>query len=416
MIDIDKWTEIYSTVKRHKMRTALTAFGVFWGIFMLVLLLGAGKGLENGIMKNFDVAKNAVFVWTQRTSVPHKGLKAGRFIQLTNDDMAAIKAGVPEVEVLAPRSQLNGDFTVSRGTKSSSFTVNGEHPEMIKVIALQMLTGRFINNHDIKEKRKIAVIGPRVQEVLFGKDSDPIGEYINIKGSYFLVVGTFTPKSSDEDGQHDAQVIYIPLTTLQQTFNQVNKVGYMALTPKPGIPAKVAEEKVKTLLMQRHQVAPQDLKAFGSANIEEEFKDIQGLFTGIALFSWWVSIGTIVAGIVGVGNIMLIVVKERTKEIGIRKALGATPWSVISMIIQESVVITGLAGYVGLLAGTGLIAGIDYGMTKYKVEAGFFGNPEINVTIALTAVIVLVVAGTIAGLVPATKAARVNPVVALRDE
>ncbi|MFT2009137.1 ABC transporter permease [Pontibacter sp. 13R65] len=416
MIDIDKWTEIYSTVKRHKMRTALTAFGVFWGIFMLVLLLGAGKGLENGIMKNFDVAKNAVFVWTQRTSVPHKGLKAGRFIQLTNDDMAAIKASVPEVGVLAPRSQLNGDFTVSRGTKSSSFSVNGEYPDMLQVISINMVSGRFVNIRDIKEKRKIAVIGPRVQEVLFGKDANPIGEYINIKGSYFLVVGTFKPKSSDEDGQHDAQVIFIPLTTLQQTFNQVNKVGYMALTPKDGIPAKVAEEKVKTLLMQRHQVAPQDLKAFGSANIEEEFKDMQGLFTGIALFSWWVSIGTIIAGIVGVGNIMLIVVKERTKEIGIRKALGATPWSVISMIIQESVVITSLAGYFGLLAGTGLIAGIDYAMTKFSVEAGFFGNPEINVTIALTAVVVLVIAGTIAGLVPATKAARVNPVVALRDE
>ncbi|WP_187264508.1 ABC transporter permease [Pontibacter beigongshangensis] len=416
MIDIDKWTEIYSTVKRHKLRTALTAFGVFWGIFMLVLLLGAGKGLENGVMRDFNVAKNAVFVWTQRTSVPYKGLKAGRFMQLTNDDMAAIKASIPEVDVLAPRNQLNGDFTVSKDTKSSSFTVNGEYPEMLQVIPLHIDAGRFVNDRDIKDRRKTAVIGPRVVEVLFGKEVNPIGEYINIKGSYFLVVGTFKPVSSDEDGQHDAQVIYIPNTTLQQTFNQPNKIGYMALTPKPGIPASVVEEKVKTLLMQRHQVAPTDLKAIGSNNVEEEFKNVQGLFTGIALFSWWVSIGTIMAGIVGVGNIMLIVVKERTKEIGIRKALGATPWSVISLIIQESLVITGLAGYVGLLAGTAVIAGIDYAMTEHEIKLGLFGNPEIDVTIALTALVVLVVAGALAGLVPAAKAARVNPVVALRDE
>ncbi|MCC9136860.1 ABC transporter permease [Pontibacter silvestris] len=416
MIDIDKWTEIYGTIKRHKLRTGLTAFGVFWGIFMLVLLLGAGKGLENGVMRDFDVAKNAVFVWTQRTSIPYMGLKAGRFVQLTSDDVAAIKANVPEVDIVAPSNQLNGDFTVIRGTKNSSFTVNGEAPEVLRVVPIKVPEGRFLNDKDVNERRKVAVIGPRVVELLFDKDEDPLGQYINIKGNYFLVVGTFSTSSSDEQGQQDAQVIYIPHTTLQQTFNQPNRVGSLGLIPKPGVPAKVVEDKVKTLLMKRHQVAPDDVKAFGSANVEEEFKDVQGLFTGIAGFSWLVSIGTIFAGIIGVGNIMLIVVKERTKELGIRKALGATPWSIITLIIQESIVITGFAGYVGLLAGTGMIAFIDYMMTKLNVQAGFFGNPEINVSIAVTAVVVLVAAGTLAGLIPATKAARVNPVVALKDE
>ncbi|MFD2512797.1 ABC transporter permease [Pontibacter locisalis] len=415
MIDIDKWTEIYNTVKKHKLRTALTAFGVFWGIFMLVVLLGAGKGLENGIVGEFNIAKNAVFVWTQRTSVPYMGLKAGRFIQLTNDDVAAIRANVPEVAVIAPNNQLNGDFAVHHETKSAAFTVRGETPEMLQVRPIKISSGRFINQKDIMERRKVAIVGPRTLELLF-KDIDPIGKYINIKGSYFLVVGAFEPIGKGEDIVEDSKIIYLPITALQQTFNQVNKVGSLALTPSAGVPAAVIEDKVKTLLMKRHHVAPEDIKAFGSANIEQEFQDIQGLFTGIAGFSWLVSIGTIFAGIIGVGNIMLIVVKERTKEIGVRKALGATPWSIISLIIQESVVITGLAGYTGLLAGTGIIATIEYFMRKFDVQAGYFGIPEVNLGIALSATILLVLTGALAGLIPATKAARVNPVVALRDE
>ncbi|MBX0333971.1 ABC transporter permease [Pontibacter sp. HSC-14F20] len=416
MIDIDKWTEIYNTVKKHKLRTALTAFGVFWGIFMLVLLLGAGKGLEKGITSEFNVAKNAVFVWTQRTSVPYMGLKAGRFIQMTNDDIDAIRAFVPEVGVIAPSNQVRGSFSVVYGTRSSSFTVNGETPEVLHVKPTNILSGRFINQKDVEERRKVAVVGPRTLELLFGEGEDPIGKYISIKGIYFQVVGTFKPIGKDEEVVQDAQTIYIPNTTLQQAFNQPNQVNFFAMTPKPGIAAAVVEEKVKALLMKRHKVAPTDLKAFGSANVEKEFQDVQGLFAGIAGFSWLVSIGTIVAGIIGVGNIMLIVVKERTKEIGIRKALGATPLSIVSLIIQESIVITGFAGYIGLLAGTGLIATIEGFMVDNNVQAGFFGPPEVNPTVAVTATILLVVAGALAGLIPATKAARVNPVVALQEE
>ncbi|MFD3002247.1 ABC transporter permease [Pontibacter toksunensis] len=415
MIDIDKWTEIYNTVKKHKLRTALTAFGVFWGIFMLVVLLGAGKGLENGITSEFNIAKNAVFVWTQRTSVPYKGLKAGRFVQMTNDDVTAIKA-IPEVGVVAPSNQLGGDFTVNYKDKSSAFTVNGETPDLLSVKPLKVTSGRFMNGIDMKEKRKVAIVGTRVLEVLFPGEEQPIGKYISIKGSYFQVVGTFEPVGKGEDVVEDSKIIFIPLSTLQQTYNAVNKVGFMALIPKPGVPAAVIEDKVKTLLMQRHQVAPEDLKAFGSANIEKEFQEVQGLFAGIAGFSWLVSIGTILAGIIGVGNIMLIVVKERTKEIGVRKALGATPWSIVSLIIQESVVITGVAGYTGLLMGTGIIALIEFFMRKFDVQAGFFGIPEVNLGIAVTATVLLVFTGALAGLIPATKAARVNPVVALRDE
>lgn len=415
MFDLDKWSEIYATIKKHKLRTALTAFGVFWGIFMLILLLGAGKGLENGVIKDFDVAKNAVFVWTQRTSIPYKGLKAGRFVRLTNDDIDAIRREIPEIATINPSLSLDGSFLVRFGVKSSSFSIRGDYPEYRVVQPLIIVKGRFLNQNDLKEKRKVAVIGERVIEILFGKQN-PIGEYISIKGVFFRVIGVSRGTGKGEELLEDAQTIFIPTTTLQQTYNQVNRIGYFAMTPKPGVPAEVIETKTKQLLAKRHSVDPLDLKAFGSANVEKEFQEVQGLFTGIAVFSWIVSIGTIIAGIIGVGNIMLIVVKERTKEIGVRKALGATPWSIISLIIQESIVITGFAGYMGLLAGTGVVALIDYAMTRFEVDAGFFSNPEVNLTIAVSAVLLLVFTGGLAGLIPATKAARVNPVEALRDE
>ncbi len=413
MFDLDKWQEILGTVRRHKLRTALTAFGVFWGIFMLVVLLGSGKGFRNGVEQEFDVAKNAVFVWTQRTSVPYAGLKVGRFIQFTNDDVAALKREVPEAAVILPRSSLDGTFTVQYGTKSSSFSVNGEYPAFPAIKPLHLTSGRFINDVDIAERRKVAVIGDRVAEVLFG-NAKPLGQEIRIKGIYFRVVGLFKAEGKPEQAQEDGQTIVIPLTALQVTFNQVNRVGYFAFIPKTGVPAAVVETKAKQVLARQHKVAPTDERAFGSANVEEEYARVQGLFTGISGFSWLVSIGTILAGIIGVSNIMLIVVKERTKEIGIRKALGATPWSIVSLIVQESVVITAAAGLLGLLFGTVLMAGINSLIAGQDV--GFFADPRVDVGVAATAVVLLVVAGAVAGLVPALKAAQVQPVVALKDE
>ena len=413
MFDLDKWQEILGTVRRHKLRTGLTAFGVYWGIFMLAVLLGAGRGFRNGVEKEFDVAKNAVFIWSQRTSVPFAGLKVGRFIPFTNDDVAALVREVPEAAVILPRSSLDGTFSVQYGTKSSSFSVNGEYPGYPAVKALNLTGGRFLNEPDIRERRKVAVIGDRVAEVLFGS-AEPLGQQIRIKGIYFLVVGRFKAGGKPENAQEEAQTIIIPLTALQNTFNQVNRVGYFAFIPKPGIPAAVVETKAKQVLARQHKVAPTDERAFGSANVEEEYARVQGLFTGISGFSWLVSIGTILAGIIGVSNIMLIVVKERTKEIGIRKALGATPWSIVSLIVQESIVITAVAGLFGLLIGTALMAGINSLIAGQDV--GFFANPQVDVGVAIAAVALLVVSGALAGLVPALKAAQVQPVVALKDE
>ncbi|TAD97879.1 MAG: ABC transporter permease [Bacteroidetes bacterium] len=416
MFDLDKWNEIYLTVKQNKLRTFLTAFGVSWGIFMLVLLLAAGKGFQNGVLNSFDIAKNSLFVWSQRTSEPYMGLKVGRFIQLNTDDAAAIRHEIPETDAIVPQMFLDGNFTVNRGTKNSSFNVFGSSPDYTKVEPLKMKEGRFVNELDWREKRKVAVIGETVQKMLFDENESPIGEYIKIKGVFFRVVGVFKIKGKGEDAAENGKKIMIPLPTLQQSFNKANKVGWFAFTPKKGIPTDVVEAKIKTLLAVRHKISPTDLKAIGSANVEKEFKQIQGLFTGIRVFSWFVSICTIVAGIVGVGNIMLIVVRERTKEIGIRKALGATPFSIVSLIIQESVVITGIAGYMGLVFGAGLVELISVLMKKYELEGQFFMNPEVDVEVAVTATMLLVFTGALAGMLPAIKAANINPVEALADK
>jgi putative ABC transport system permease protein len=307
---------------------------------------------------------------------------------------------------------------VTRGLKSAtSFQVFGDYPDFIKLKKMEIAKGRFINQTDIAERRKVCVVGEEVINMLFKPDEEPLGQYLSIKGIYFKVVGVQRGLGTrGEDVRQDRNTIYLPQTTMQQAFKQGNEVYWFGMLPKPGIPSAVVEGKVKTLLMQRHKVAPNDQKAIGSANVQEEFNRINGLFIGIASFSWLVSLGTIIAGIIGVSNIMLIVVRERTKEIGIRKALGATPWSIVSLILQESVVITAAAGYVGLVAGIGLIEGLNYALKKFNAEGEFFANPEVNMTVAMAALGLLIVSGALAGIIPAAKAAAVRPVVALRDE
>jgi len=413
MFDLDKWQEIWNTIRKNKLRTALTAFGVAWGIFMLVLLLGSGKGFENGIEGQFNVAKNAIFLWSQRTSIAYKGLKPGRIIRFTNADVDALRLNIPELDVIAPRLNLEGNFTVVRNQKSASYEVYGDYPDYFKVQPFIIMQGRLINYKDITDKRKVAVIGTTVRDVLFG-ETDPIGKYIKIKGIPFQVIGVFKMRSTRaEEVMQNSKQIFVSNTALQQTFNLVNKIGWFAFVPHKGYSTSMVQKKIKSFLAKRHSVHPDDERAIGSENVEEEYQKVQGLFLIIRLFSWFVSIVTIIAGVIGVGNIMLIVVNERTKEIGIRKALGATPGSVISMILQESIVVTSLAGYMGLLAGTGIIAAVDYFL---KPEGEFFAHPEIDFSVAFSALAVLVVMGTLAGLIPAMKAANINPIEALRDE
>ncbi|MDX2303709.1 MAG: ABC transporter permease [Microscillaceae bacterium] len=416
MFDLDKWNEIWLTINKHRLRTFLTCFGVGWGIFMLVVMLGASTGFENGVMSQLDIARNSVFIWSNKTSMAYKGLQPGRYIRFTNEDVPLIRSKIPELEVLAPRNDIWENFTVSRKQKSASFNAYGDYPEFIKIKPMTIIKGRFLNEKDLQERRKIAVVGEEVVNQLFEKDENPIGQYIEANGIPFKIVGIFRGKGTGEDVMEDKKTIYFPHTTVQQAFHQGNQIFWFGVLPKPGVSASFVEQRVKEVLAESHQVHPEDLKAFGSFNFEQRFGEIQSIFIGMKGFSWFVSIGAILAGIIGVSNIMLIVVKERTKEIGVRKALGATPWSIISLILQESIVLTAVAGYLGLLFGVGFVEMINQLLKATGSEGEFFANPEVDLNVAIVSTFLLVFFGGIAGLIPATKAARVNPVVALSDE
>ncbi len=417
MFDLDNWYEIYSSLAKNRLRTALTAFGVFWGIFMLMLLLGSGRGLENGINSDFTgSATNSFYVWTQRTSKPYRGLPAGRRFRFSNRDTEAIRREIPEAAVIAPRNQLGGfrgGNNVTRGVKSGAFNVMGDYPEIMDIQPIKILQGRFLNDNDLEESRKVAVIGERVLDVLFEGGEDPIGDYVRINGVYFKVIGVFGPRSKGEQAIRDAETIYAPFTTFQRAFNFGDELGWYAITSLPEHSAAAVEEKVLALLRSRHRVHPDDTRALGSWNTEEEFRKIQGLFAGIRMLIWIVGVGTLTAGVIGVSNIMLIVVKERTKEIGLRRAIGATPVAIVGQILLESLVLTGLSGYLGLLAGVGLVEGARVALETAGVNAQMFQNPGVSFGNAILALLMLVVAGLLAGMIPARRALSISPVEAL---
>lgn len=418
MFELDKWQEIWGTITRNKLRTFLTMFGVFWGIFMLMIMLGSGKGLENGVMYGFNgLAKNAVFVWGQNTTMPYGGLLPGRNVEMNNSDVLAIRAGVKNLGILSPRNQLGGwrgGNLVTRKGKTSPFTIYGDYPEIAQIQAFRINQGRFLNPFDIKENRKVAVIGENVSKILFDSTEKPIGDYIYIKGVYFQVIGTFKTLQTGGDAERESNSIYVPFTTFQKAFNYGDDVSWFCMTPKEGYSAEALENEVKAVLRSRLRVHPEDNNAIGAWNTEKEFNKLSGLFTGISAFVWVVGIGTLLAGIIGVSNIMLIVVKERTREIGIRKALGATPWSIVSLILQESVVITLLAGYTGLVLGIGLMEGLNFLLQGQEAE--MFRRPEIDLQVAFASLVFIVFGGLLAGLIPARKAAAITPIEALRNE
>jgi putative ABC transport system permease protein len=418
MFELDKWQEIWGTITRNKLRTFLTMFGVFWGIFMLMIMLGSGKGLENGVMDGFNgVSKNAVFVWGQTTTMAYGGLLPGRFVEMSNADVAAIKAGCKNLGILSPRNQLGGwrgGNLVTRKGKTSPFTVYGDYSEIAFIQSFKITSGRFLNPFDLSENRKVAVIGDQVAKILFDSTEVPIGDYIYIKGVYFQVIGTFKTLQQGGDAERESNSIYVPFTTFQKAFNYGDDVSWFCMTPKEGYSAEALESEVKAMLSSRLRIHPDDSNAIGAWNTEKEFNKLNGLFSGIGAFVWVVGIGTLLAGIIGVSNIMLIVVKERTREIGIRKALGATPWSITSLILQEAVVITTLAGYTGLVLGIGLMEGLNIMLQGQETE--MFKRPEINLQIAFASLVVIVFGGLLAGLIPARKAASITPIEALRNE
>lgn len=420
MFDYEKWQEIFLTLRKNKLRAFLTMFGVFWGIFMLIILMGSGNGLQNGVALEFaGWATNSGFLWSNRTTMPYDGLQPGRHIRFTNEDADALRSKVKNLQGLAPRVILSRGSTgnnVIRGNKSGAFRVFGDYPEYQKIQIVDMPYGRHLNQLDIKEKRKVAVIGNHIAKILFEEGENPVGEYIKVNNIYFKVIGVFRSRRRAEQADRDEQTVYIPFTTFQKAFNYGNRVNWFAFTAKPGVKVSELGKDIVNLLKKRHHIHPDDKTALETENLEEEFGKVERLFDGIDIFVWIVGIGTLIAGVIGVSNIMLIVVKERTKEIGIRKSLGATPGAIISMIIQESTFITLVAGYTGIFLGTVILAAVSYTIETLGLTDMMFKNPEISWQTALAALIILVITGMMAGLIPARKAAKVNPIEALHAE
>ncbi|MEI7662378.1 MAG: ABC transporter permease [Bacteroidota bacterium] len=412
MFEIDKWQEIYSTIRKNKLRTFLTGFSVAWGIFMLIVLLGSGNGLENGVKEQFKGgATNGVWISSGRTSIQYKGLKIGRPIRFTNEDYKSIKTTVTGPDHISARLFL-GNNLVSYKNEYGSFFLSPCHPDYGFIKELNIIQGRFLNNIDINEFRKVAVIGEKVKSALFKRaDTIAMGKYIKINGVLFKIVGVFRDFSRNDDEQ---KRIYIPISTAQRVFQGENVINQISFTTGDASAreADLMIKKSRALLSKMHTFDMDDNRAVNIWNKNEEVRKFKSLFAGIRLFIWIIGIGTIVAGIVGVSNIMMIVVKERTKEIGIRKSLGATPWSIVALIMQEAIVITSFAGYIGLVLGVGLLELVS---TKLPATQ-FFKNPEADFSVAIMATLLLVLAGAIAGFFPAMRAAKVKPVEALRDE
>ncbi|RXG14097.1 putative ABC transport system permease protein [Leeuwenhoekiella aestuarii] len=419
MFNRDRWDEIIEALSRNWFRTALTAFGVLWGIFILVVLLAAGKGLENGVKKGFGgIATNSMFMWTQTVSKSYKGLPKGRRFNYDLDDVAAIKENMPQLRFVSPRNQLGGfggANNVVRGLNSGAFNVYGDYPEYIEQQPMNITSGRFINYGDIEGKRKIAVIGEGVRKALYDNGEEHIGTYVKINGVNFMVVGTYSMVSSNGNAEEDEKQIYVPFTAFSQAFNMGNRVGWMAVTAKDGYSITQLKSEVFDIVKNRHSIHPEDDRAIGNFDLYEEFQKVDGLFIALKIVAYFVGILVLLSGIIGISNIMLIVVKERTKEIGIRRALGASPWSIRGQILMESVFLTIISGMMGISLGAALI----YILNKILDANGpveMFANPSVDLGTVITALFILIFSGLLAGFIPAQNAIKVKPIDALRNE
>lgn len=408
MFDKEKWMEIFSTLQKNKLRTFLTSFSVAWGIFILIVLLGSGNGLQNGITHQFEQdATNSIWVYRGQTSMPYRGLQPGRRIKFTNQDYEATATEVKQVQAISSRLNIWQQRNLAYKQEYGSFDIIAVHDGTKEIEAVALESGRFISKLDVQMSRKSVAISYKVRDALF-KDEDPMGKYMKINNVPFKVVGVFHDPS-----ERDNDRVYIPITTGQKVFTGGNEIQNLAITIPPELmnESVEVENQLRSSFAKRHTFNVDDKRAIYINNNLEEFKKFQGLFNGIKIFVWIIGIGTIISGIVGVSNIMIIVVKERTQEIGVRKALGATPRSIIGLILMESIFITAVAGYFGLVLGVGLLE-----LLSPHLQSDFFMNPEADIRIAAGATLLLIVSGTLAGLIPARKAASIKPIEALREE
>ena len=420
MFSRDTWSEIIEALSANWFRTILTAFGVLWGIFILVILLAAGKGLENGVKQGFGgMATNTIFMWTQPTSKSFNGLTKGRRYNFKTDDVEAIEREVPHLRFISPRNQLGGfggANNVVRGLKTGAYNVYGDYPEVIQQEPMDITSGRFINHADIEQKRKVAIIGDGVKKEMYDIGEEIIGSYIKINGVNFMVIGTYNKKGNNGNPEEAQKQIYVPFTAFSQAFNMGDKVGWMAVTAQDGTPITQVKSDIFDVIKKRHNIAPNDDRAIGNFDLFQEYSKITGLFVALKAVAYFVGILVLLSGVIGISNIMLIVVKERTNEIGIRRALGATPWAIRGQILLESIFLTIISGMAGIVLATGIIALMNYQMQGVDTTQAMFANPSVNLGVVFIALAILIISGLLAGLIPAQNAIKVQPVDALRTE
>ena len=419
MFNRDKWNEILEVLTANWIRTLLTAFGVFWGIFILILLLAAGKGLENGIKNDFgDIATNTMFMWTQTVTKSYQGMPKGRRFNYKLKDVEDIWNNVDNLRFVSPRNQIGGwrgAANVIRGIETGAFDVYGDYPEIIKQEPMEIVEGRFINHSDIDKKRKVAIIGQGVKSSLYEKGEDILGTYIKINGVNFMVIGSYKKKASGGDSEEQQKQIFVPFTSFSQAFNRGDNVGWMAITAKDGTPITEIKSQIFDIVKKNHKIHPEDNRAVGHFDLYEQYNRVESLFMALKVIAYFVGTLVLLSGVIGVSNIMLIVVKERTREIGIRRAVGATPGKIRAQILTESVFLTIIAGMAGIAFGAFLIYGLNYALDMAD-PIDMFANPSVNLGVVTTALVILVVSGLLAGMIPAQTAIKLKPVDALRTE
>jgi putative ABC transport system permease protein len=419
IFDRDTWQEIFGSIQKNKVRTIITVIGVLWGIFIYIALSGSANGLDNGFEREFEnIAMNSMFVWAQSTSIPYEGFKTGRNPQLKLKDAQTLRNNIPEIQFIAPRN-VRGVFDGSsgsqivRGAKSGTYNIYGDFPEYTKIATKKIYDkGRFINQSDIDNARKVCVIGERTQKELFEEDEEPVGKFVRIDDIYFQVIGVH--KYIQGGGFESDGDVFIPFATFKKLYNTGENVEWFTIAAYDDADVIQVEKDVKQTLKRIHRVSPKDERAFGSFNLGEVFNRIMGFARGMTFLSLIVGIATIIAGVIGIGNILLISVKERTKELGVRRALGATPSEVRMQIILESVFLTVIAGIFGIVLGAFVLAGINAGTAN--LEDFPYTNPTVPISFVLGALAIMVTLGTLIGLIPAQRAVSIKPIDALREE
>lgn len=416
LLDRDLWSEIFHTLGKNMFRTFLTMLGVIFAMIILILLLGSANGMSNGFDKIFaGTASNSLFVWGQSTSEPYKGFERGRRIRFKIEDAEILKKNIPEIETLAPRIELGshrGIVTVYRNGRTSGSAVYGDYPQIDEITKKKLVEGRFLNNNDINQSKKVCVIGEETYELLFDKGENAIGESLRINGVFFSIVGIYKPNDNiNIDGEN---TVFIPFTTFQKAFGSGDRMGWMAISVAANTKVSFVENQIKTLLKNKYDISPEDERAIGSFDMSEIFNNITAFTTVLQGFSFFVGIFTLLAGVIAISNILLITVKERTKEIGVRRAMGATPKIVKRQIVLEAIVLTAFAGLIGFSISIGILSGLDAAFGSG--EEFPFVNPMISIPQFLISFFLMVGLSVLIGLIPANRALKIRPIEALREE